>query len=264
MTILLVRHAESAANVDHLVYGHTADHIIKLTEKGRQQAKDAGIFINDWFKNNPPKAPVRLWASPYIRTTQTALLLRAAAPDVRWDNCSRGNDIHFDDRLREREWGAHQYADYALEEEGFGSGFMLQNDPQYHAHYHRVRGSEQGRYFARPKGGESAADIALRLRSFFHDLYFDIGRGVTEHVIVLHGMSMLAFVYAFTKVHPMFFDAEPMGNNTAVRLLDKDPKTGRYADYGFVYEPAHNVYLLNRPDTPIVRDVNARLAAFLE
>ena len=256
MTILLVRHAESKANVDHKVYGEVADHTIPLSDKGREQAKNVGVYINDFYKNNPSKSKVRLWSSPYIRTTQTTLILRDHAPDVKWDFSARGVDIHFDERLREREWGAHQYADYM---EG-GSNVMKEHDPHYHAHFFRTWETPQGRYFMRPKGGESAADIATRLRSFFHDLYFDINRGITDHVIVMHGMSMLAFVYAFTKTHPLFFNDEEIGANTCVRLLDKDPKTDRYADYGFIYDPDKNVYLLNKPEAPIFRDISDKLA----
>lgn len=260
MTILLVRHAESAANVDHTIYGNTADHTIKLTPRGREQAKAVGVFVNDFYKNNPPQSPVRLWASPYIRTTETTLLLRENAPDIKWDSCGRGNDIHFDDRLREREWGAHQYMDY--KKDG-GNNFMLENDPQYYAHFHRVWDAPQGRYFFRPKGGESVADITTRLRSFFQDLHFDISRGITDHVIVMHGMSMLAFAYAFTKTHPLFFDDEEIGDNTCVRLLDKDPKTQRYADYGYIYNPQQNVYLLDKPEKPIMRNINEKLATLV-
>lgn len=43
--ILLVRHGESAANVDPLVYSNTPDHLIHLTEAGCAQAREAGAKI---------------------------------------------------------------------------------------------------------------------------------------------------------------------------------------------------------------------------
>lgn len=261
MAILLIRHAESSANADHNVYNEMADHTIRLTDKGLNQAKEVGVFINDFFRENPAKRPVRLWCSPYVRTTQTMLVMRDNAPDVTWDVSSGGRDVHFDERLREREWGAFQFHDY--KKEG-GSNRMLEEDPFYHAHFFRVWDAPQGRYFFRPKGGESVADVAERQRSFFRDLYFDIDRGVTDHVIVMHGLSMMAFTYAFTKAHPIFFDGEELGGNTCVRLLDKNPKTGHYNDYGFIYEPDRNLYLLNKPQQPILRDINDKLEAFLK
>lgn len=254
MTILLIRHAESAANFDHSIYDNTPDHNIPLTEKGQQQARDAGIFLKDWYKNNPPKKEVRLWCSPYKRTLQTLMGFKETIGEWAWNKCGRGKDIHFDDRLREREWGHYSYQHYL-------EGTELQKQmPKIHSHYNMVRNSEMGRYYARPMGGESVADITDRLRSFFQDLYFDIQNGQKDHLIVMHGMSMLAFTYAFTKIHPRFLDDEELTGNTSIRLLDIDPETNRYMDYGIIYNPEKNIYRTEKPAKPIQRDLNKILS----
>lgn len=95
------------------------------------------------------------------------------------------------------------------------------------------------------------------MRSLHHDMFHDIENGVTDHLVVMHAASMMAFVYALTKTHPHFMTDEVFPENTGVRVLDIDPATGRYADYGMVYNPESNVYLLNRPETPVQRDMSA-------
>lgn len=249
MTILLIRHAESQSNADERLVDEIADHAMALTPRGQEQAAALGAFLKDWYHANPPQGKVRLWCSPYQRTLQTVKGMRVAMDDWTWDICGRGRDIHFDDRLREKDWGYYRVSEYK-------KGSRLEKEePFLFAHYRRVRKAPMGRYFSRPLGGESMADVADRLRSFFHDLYFDIGRGVTDHLIVTHGAAMISFVYAFTKVHPIFADNEFAAANTSVRLLDIDPRTGRYADYGYIYEPDQNIYLTARPPFPFERDM---------
>lgn len=252
MTILLVRHAESAANFDHAVYDTTADHLIHLTDRGHEQATELGRFLKEWYANNPPQQDVRLWCSPYKRTMLTMEGLRREMADWPWNRDSRGQDVQYDERLREREWGP--YSAYQYQE-----GSALQKENEFlHKYFNRIRNSEMGRYFVRPSGGESIADVALRLRSFFNDLYFDMNHGHKDHMIVMHGMAILAFVYAFTKIHPRFFDKEPIMGNTGVHLLDIDPATGRYADYGVIYDPSRNIYHLNKPEAPVRREDDGR------
>lgn len=252
MAILLIRHGESTANADFKIYRETPDHNIILTPKGEEQAHDVGRFIQDWYQANPPQGKIRLWASPYMRTTQTAMGLRDGAPQLNWDHGGLDHDIHFDARLREREWG-NSFADQYHE-----GGDMATIDPEFHRHYWMVKKSKMGRYFLKPRHGESVADTTTRLYSFFQDLYFDMNRGITDHVIVTHGMTMLAFIYGFLKVHPSFMDHERIGGNTAVRLLAKND-SGRYADYGFIYDPDLDLRLLEKPAEQIKRDLTGML-----
>ena len=257
MTILLVRHAESAGNMDDTVYDNVADQAIHLTEKGHQQAKDLGIFLKDWYAKNPPQKNIRLWCSPYKRTLLTLKEMKDSLIDHGgewvWDKCSRGRDIHFDDRLRERHWGLYRPAEYQQ------GGTVEKENPRLYRMYTNSRYAEMGRYFSRPFGGESMEDVANRLRSFFHDVYFDIGRGVKDHLVVTHGAAMISFAYAFTKQHPSFMQDETLIGNTGVRLLDMDPVTKRYQDYGVIYDPSRNIYVLDKPEKPITHTLEQLL-----
>lgn len=253
MTILLVRHAESAGNADEKLHDEMADHTLHLTDKGHQQARDLGIFLKEWYTKNPPKKNIRLWSSPYKRTMLTLKEMKDSLIDHGggwvWDKCGRGQDIHFDDRLRERHWGLYRPADYKK------GGLVEKENPRLYRVYSHIRHSDMGKYLARPYHGESLEDVSNRLRSFFHDLYFDIDHGIKDHLIVTHGAAMLAFVYSFTKQHPFFMQNEEGIGNTGVRLLDIDPETNRYQDYGVIYDPAQNIYLLDKPEKPVMRDL---------
>ena len=51
--IVLIRHGESAANVDEAIYTKTADWVIPLTGKGQGQAHAAGVKLREIIKNEP-------------------------------------------------------------------------------------------------------------------------------------------------------------------------------------------------------------------
>lgn len=250
MSILLVRHAESLGNADHQNYLRFANHDLALTERGKEQARALGVFLRDWYTHNPPQNNIRLWCSPYRRVVQTMQHMRETIGTRTWNKCGRGRDVQFDERLREREWGYFSYEDHNSEDETHSHAHLF-------AQYRKTYQAPLGRYFARPVGGESLADVADRMRSLHHDLFFDIQNGVTDHVMMMHAASMLSFVYALTKTHPHFMTDEVFAENTGVRLLDIDPATGRFADYGMIYNPESNVYRLQRPDAPVPRDMDA-------
>jgi len=85
MRIFLVRHGMSRANADWSENRRVADHAIELTEKGKEQAQEAGKALAKYFGEKLVKyesdgilAPtrvviprIRIWNSPYMRTRQT-------------------------------------------------------------------------------------------------------------------------------------------------------------------------------------------------
>jgi len=46
----LVRHGESHATVDPLLYTSTANHTVELSKKGEQQAAEAGAQIRQYYE----------------------------------------------------------------------------------------------------------------------------------------------------------------------------------------------------------------------
>lgn len=79
MEIILVRHGESLSNLDKSVHQSTPDHAIPLTEKGWEQAAEAGKKIRSFLDPHnvysfiDPNRFIKtyLWQSPYLRTRQT-------------------------------------------------------------------------------------------------------------------------------------------------------------------------------------------------
>lgn len=249
MSIFLIRHAQSEANYDEVIYESKPDHDISLTEKGHEQAHELGRFMKEYFSINPPQGKVRLWTSPYKRTVQTMNDMKAEMGEGwTWDVDGRGLDVQYDDRLRERDWGVLHGNDIYGEHSPMEAAY-----PHPVRRYRLTRAAALGKYYARPFGGESIADVTMRLHSFFHDLHFDIRNGVKDHVIVMHGLSMLAFALAFTKTHPAYYEKELLPGNTAVRVLDLDPQTQRFMDYGIVYDPEKNIRITEKPAQPLRR-----------
>lgn len=78
--IILLRHGESEANADNTLWRTKPDNIINLTEKGIQQAKEAGLRIENLFQsyddddNNINR--VQIHVSPFERTLQTTWAAR--------------------------------------------------------------------------------------------------------------------------------------------------------------------------------------------
>jgi broad specificity phosphatase PhoE len=71
ITIYLMRHGESEANVDTNIY-QTKDHFeIELTEKGKEQTERLAKFLENDIKKRELSSAV-IFSSPYKRTMQTA------------------------------------------------------------------------------------------------------------------------------------------------------------------------------------------------
>jgi probable phosphoglycerate mutase len=169
----LVRHGESTGNVARaaaeaggleVIDIAPRDADVPLTERGAEQARAVGA----WLAETPPDVVV---ASTYLRAAETARLAMAAA--------ELPGEPLIDERLRDRELGVLDL----LTERGVTNRY-----PQEQARKVRL-----GKFYYRPPGGESWADIVLRLRSLLDELHrrFD-GRRV---VLFGHEMTVFALRY---------------------------------------------------------------------
>lgn len=150
--VVLVRHGESAGNVARtraldagaqVIDIGLRDPDVPLTPTGEEQARAVGGWLAD-----SSVAPDVVYCSPYVRARQTAeLALKAADLDL---------NVRLDERLRDRELGVLDL----LTHDGVVSRFPDEAE----------RRRWLGKLYYRPPGGESWADVALRLRSFISDL----------------------------------------------------------------------------------------------
>lgn len=168
----LIRHAESAGNVAnaaaieqkrHELDLALRDMDVPLSPLGQVQARHLGAQLE-----SPPDVVI---CSPYLRAVETATLALDAA-GVR-------AELVLDERLREREFGIlDRLTKFGIEarhpEQAAARAFL-------------------GKFFHRPPGGESWADVAARVRGFVTDLRLDhAGRDVA---VFTHQAVIMLFRY---------------------------------------------------------------------
>ncbi len=179
----LLRHGESVGNVarerawkagEHDIQIDVPDHDVPLSDTGERQAADFGA----WLAGVPrEEQPTVVLASPYVRTAETAriALHRAGRSDL---------PIRYDERLRDREQGwldrlTWVGADNRQPDEADRRRFI-------------------GKFFYRPPGGESWADVGQRIRQVLNDLRLDLA---DERVLVVaHDVSLLMVRYVLEEL----------------------------------------------------------------
>jgi broad specificity phosphatase PhoE len=174
MELWLVRHGESVGNVAATraeQEGRDAipldirDADVPLSDTGMEQAAALG----EWLTGHRTEIDV-YWVSPYLRARQTlAIALGEDSPRPA---------IIVDERLRDRELGILDL---------LTSTGVARLHPDEAA-----RRRHLGKFYHRPPGGESWADVALRLRSFLRDV--SDAEGPTA-LVVAHDAVVMLFLY---------------------------------------------------------------------
>src|SRR5580704_9923367 len=100
--IILIRHAESKANVDRMLRSKTPDHRIALTDYGIQQAREAGAKLyRELHKSASGGIRIQFYTSPYLRTRQTCQCIIDSLKELGVSDLRN----YEDPRLREQEFG---------------------------------------------------------------------------------------------------------------------------------------------------------------
>ena len=209
----LVRHGESAGNVaalaaeaagEHLIDIATRDMDVPLSDRGERQAKALGAWIGE---QPAAQRPTAVLSSPYTRACQTAEIAVAAAglTDV---------EISVDERLREREFGQLD----RLTKAGIIERYPGEAE----------RRAFLGKFYYRPVGGESWADVVLRLRS----LVDTVSRTCTHErlLVVTHQVVVLMFRYILENMREqdvLAIDREVEVANCSLTTFEYDPSASR-------------------------------------
>jgi broad specificity phosphatase PhoE len=172
-----VRHGESAGNVARDAAEAAGaewidiaerDMDVPLSSRGEEQAVALGEWLGDLGRAQPTVA----LASPYVRAQETARLALDAGG-------LSGVPLAIDERLREREFGILD----RLTRAGIEQRFPDQAEAR----------ARVGKFYHRPPGGESWADVALRVRSLIDSVSRERAR---ERVLVVaHQVVLLMFRY---------------------------------------------------------------------
>lgn len=170
----LARHGESIGNVAatraeidglDVIPLDPRDADVPLSETGREQATALG----DWLAAHRDELDI-FWVSPYARARETlAIALGEAGQDAA---------VVVDERLRDRELGILDL----LTRQGVARLHPAEMARRQHL----------GKFYHRPPGGESWADVALRLRSFLRD----VANGPGERaLLVAHDAVVMLVLY---------------------------------------------------------------------
>ena len=221
--LILVRHAESEGNVAREVAESGGAEVIDIDARdadvplsalGEKQAAAFG----QWLADLPAESRIgSVWASPYVRAVATAAIATEQA----------GLDLatHVDERLRDRELGILD----RLTKRGIASRFPDEADRRRHL----------GKFYYRPPGGESWADVVLRLRSFLADRQVRRAARDAPHgpeLIVTHDAVILLLRYileGLTERQVLDIGAQRSVGNASVTWLHRPDARARWELHTF-------------------------------
>ena len=199
--IFLIRHGESIQNSNEN-YNDLPDHLIYLTENGKEQSDKCGKFLKNYcIKNNLNMEKSTLFISPYARTRETADIINRHL---------RIKNVKEDISLIE-----HQYGLFENVEDDDWKDYGKQYE-----HYEKYY-NNNGKFYAKFPQGESPFDVALRTRQFLFTMFRDVDDGIENFFIVSHGTTIRAFLLSYFHYSPEWFNAESNMENCAVRLIER-------------------------------------------
>jgi broad specificity phosphatase PhoE len=163
--ILLIRHGESEGNANKNHYLTIPDYALRLTQKGVEQAQQAGEEIRDIIGAES----IYIYVSPYFRTRQTLEHLRSSIEE----NIVKTIE---DPRIREQDWGHLRHPDENEE--------IIRQRDGFSTFYYRI------------PDGESGADVFDRVSTFMETLYRDFNKKdyPQNTLIVTHGLTLRLFL----------------------------------------------------------------------
>ena len=199
--IILVRHGESLGNVDESAYVSTPDWCVPLTEKGRQQAYDAGKELSEIVGKD---GKVFFYFSPYKRTRETVEQFQKHI------NAEQIISVREEPRISEQQFGNFQNVEEVLESKKERHVF--------------------GRFYYRFKSGEAGLDVYSRVSSFISTLVRDCQQyqkagydlDTINVVIVTHGLSLRLFLMRWFQVSFQFVCTSTLNLNALLFYCNED------------------------------------------
>jgi ribonuclease H / adenosylcobalamin/alpha-ribazole phosphatase len=210
----VVRHGQSAGNVardeadaagHHRIALSGRDVDVPLSELGREQARALGHWFATAHEDGRPEI---MLSSPYVRAVQTAEIFRAAG------GCAPEEKICLDERLREKEFGVL---------DGLTTAGIHALQPEQ-AQFRKLL----GKFYHRPPGGESWADVIFRLRALLDTV--SLHYGGRRVMIVAHQVVVLCLRYIIENLtEAEILAIDKMGDvaNCAITEYRFDPRAGK-------------------------------------
>lgn len=209
MHIFLIRHGESVANVGENYVKRLPDHLVSLTDKGKEQAYKQGVWLKEYCdKNGIDLGSARIWRSPYLRTRQTSEEFNKSLgiEDIREDITLIEQQFGLFDSLPEEEW-----ARYEIEYDEFLR--QVQN---------------HGKFYARLPLGESPFDVAIRIHQFMGTIHRDLEKDGSPNTLFVftHGTTLRTFLMRWFHYSPEWYEQEKNPKNCWIREIINDKDLG--------------------------------------
>jgi broad specificity phosphatase PhoE len=237
----LVRHGESMGNVAasraqreglDVIPLDIRDADVPLSPVGARQARALG----EWLSAHRGRID-EFWVSPYVRARET-LAIALAEDEAPVPAAVRTVPVTIDERLRDRELGILDLLTRA------GVERLHPGEAERRRHL--------GKFYHRPPGGESWADVALRLRSFLRDALADPGpdpgAGPDRRVlVVVHDAVVMLLLYVLLPLSEeqlLEFAADHTVDNASITHL-------RLTETGWELVDFSNVEHLVREGAPV-------------
>lgn len=203
MHIFLIRHGESISNAGENYVSRIPDHLVSLTENGKQQARENGEWLANYCKmKGIDLSKARIWRSPYLRTRQTS---------EEFNRYLQIKDIREDITLTEQQFGLFD----SVPEEQWGVLY-----PNEYAEYKRQI-SNFGKFYARLPLGESPFDVAIRIHQFMGTIHRDCEKhGIDTLFIFTHGTTLRTFLLRWFHYSPEWYHEERNPKNCWIREID--------------------------------------------
>ena len=187
----MIRHGQSAANLDQTLYNRIPDYRIPLTELGKAQAAAAGEQIRRQLNGQK----VCVYVSPYLRAYQTLEAMNLG------DLVDRTIE---EPRLREQDWANFQ-------------------NPVEIADQKELRNA-YGHFFYRFREGESGSDVYDRVSSLMETLHRHWSKPdyAPNTLLVTHGLTMRLFCMRWFHWSVEYFESLNNPGNAEIRTLVRD------------------------------------------
>lgn len=202
MHIFLIRHGESITNAGENYVKRIPDHLVPLSENGKKQARENGIWLAQYCKaNGIDTSRARIWRSPFLRTRQTCdeFNLSLGIEDIREDITLSEQQFGLFDSLPPSEWERlypNEYFEYTRQ------------------------CSNSGKFYARLPLGESPFDVAIRIHQFLGTIYRDYEKsGVDTLFVFTHGTTLRTFLMRWFHYSPEWYQEERNPKNCWIREI---------------------------------------------
>lgn len=203
MNLFLIRHGQSIVNVDREFMTQTPNMLGDLTELGRHQAALTGEYLAQELKNRfISKSKIVVWNSPYLRTTQTANIIKQKL-DEKGIKYIAKESIY----LAERQFGL------------LDNHAEIETTHKAEIDHYRMHVQQGEDFWVRPPLGESPFDMCLRIDSFIQSHLKssrDENTSKQTHVFVAHGAWLRGFMMMYQELTYKEYLAMPNPGNAAL------------------------------------------------